>query len=112
MQEPGKSDFSGTIDPGVEGLLIGADTGLDLIASAGGGDEWQELSYLSLAGSTAAIRSLRQQCDSAAGAESSAQAAGRKPLAPLGILPGSYVSDSAPGPPPRFPAPFSDATAL
>src|SRR3546814_1084476 len=63
VQEPGKSDFSGPIDPGVEGLLIGADTGLDPIASADGGDEWQELSYLSLAGSTTAIRSLRQQCD-------------------------------------------------
>ncbi|PAL22411.1 hypothetical protein [Sphingopyxis sp. GW247-27LB] len=112
MQEPGKSDFSGTIDPGVEGLLIGADTGLDLIASAGGGDEWQELSYLSLAGSTAAIRSLRQQCDGAAGAESSAQAAGRKPLAPLGILPGYYVSESEPCAQPSFEALFYDGKRL
>src|SRR3546814_17120746 len=35
VQEPGKSDFRGPIDPGVEGLLIGADTGLDPIAKIG-----------------------------------------------------------------------------
>src|SRR3546814_8804340 len=80
VQEPGKSDFSGPIDPGVEGLLIGADTGLDPIASADGGDEWQERRYLSLAGSTAANRSRRPQCDRAAGAASSAPAAGRQPV--------------------------------
>ena len=62
VQEPGKPDLSGPLDPGVEQLLVGADTGLELMASTDGGDEWRDLNYMSLAGSTAAIRSLRQQC--------------------------------------------------
>ena len=58
----GKPDFSGTLDPATKALLTGADSDLAVYASTDGGDEWQEITYLSLAGSTAAIRSLERQC--------------------------------------------------
>lgn len=112
VQEPGKADLSGALDPGVETLLVGADSGLDLIASASGGDEWQALSYMNLGGSTAALRSLRQQCAAAAGAASSAQGAGQKPVAPLGILAGYYVSESESCAEPGFEAIFYDGRRL
>lgn len=108
VQEPGKADLSGPLDPGVELLLTGADTGLELIASKSGGDEWQQLDYMMLTGSTAAIRSLKQQCASAAGSAATTQAAGQKPAAPLGIVAGYYVLESEPCSNPGFEAIYYD----
>ncbi|WP_257550803.1 hypothetical protein [Sphingopyxis sp. DBS4] len=112
VQEPGKGDFSGTIDPVVESLLSGRDTDLSLIASSDGGDEWKDLSYVSLGGSTAAIRALVPQCASAAGAASGAQAAGQKPVAPLGIVSGYYVDETEPCSNPGFEALYYDGKRL
>lgn len=108
VQEPGKADLSGPLDPGVEVLLVGADTGLEMIVSRNGGDEWQRLDYMTLAGSTAAVRSLKQQCALAAGAAATTQAAGQKPVAPLGIMAGYYVLESEPCANPEFEAIFYD----
>lgn len=108
VQEPGKGDFSGTIDPVVESLLSGRDSDLSLIASSDGGDEWKDLSYVSLGGSTAAIRSLTQQCASAAGSAATTQASGQKPVAPLGIMAGYYVLETEPCSNPSFEAFYYD----
>src|SRR3546814_11647818 len=54
MLEPGKPDFSGALDPATQALLTGADPDLAVYASTAGGDEWAEITYLSLAGSNAA----------------------------------------------------------
>lgn len=92
--EPGKPDFSGMLDGPVHTLLTGRDSELTLLVSRDGGDEWQELPALSLGGSTAAIRSLEKQCASAAGTASTTTAAGKTPLAPLGIVAGYYVDEA------------------
>ena len=112
VQEPGKPDLSGPLDPGVEQLLVGADTGLELIASTDGGGEWRDLDYMSLAGSTAAIRSLRQQCANAAGASADQQSAGKKVAPPLGIVPGYYVLESESCAAPSFEAVYYDGRRL
>ncbi|WP_374525894.1 hypothetical protein [Sphingopyxis sp.] len=112
VQEPGKPDLSGPLDPGVEVLLEGADTGLELIASNSGGDEWRQLDYMTLAGSTAAIRSLKQQCAASAGSTAATQAAGQKPAAPLGIMAGYYVLESEACSNPEFEAIFYDGKRL
>ena len=88
MLEPGKPDFSGTLDPATKALLTGADTDLAVYASTDGGDEWREVTYLSLAGSTAAIRSLERQCPQAAAASSDAKS-GQSRAVPLPV--GYYV---------------------
>ena len=88
MLEPGKPDFSGTLDPATKALLTGADTDLAVYASIDGGDEWQEITYLSLAGSTAAIRSLDRQCPKAAAAATRVQP-GQSRVVPLPV--GYYV---------------------
>lgn len=93
VQEPGKPDFNGVIDEVVLDLLSGKDDGLSLIASADGGGEWQGLTYLSLGGSSAAIRSLKGQCTGVAGAAASQQSAGQQPVGPLNIVPGHYVTE-------------------
>jgi len=112
VQEPGKGDFSGPLDPAVESLLVGRDSELSLIASSDGGDEWKDLTAVSIGGSTAAIRSLRQQCASAAGSASTTQAAGQKPVAPLGIVAGYYVLESDSCSNPGFEAIYYDGKRL
>ena len=104
MLEPGKSDFSGRLDPSTRALLTGADSDLAVYASIDGGDEWREITYLSLAGSTGAIRSLERQCPQAAGA---ASAAGGKPgQSRIVPLPVGYYIDSRIG---TCAKPFADA---
>lgn len=66
-QEPGKPDWTGPLDPVLEMLLGGRDDGLSVLASTDGGEEWQDLAYFSLAGSTKALRSLQTQCAAAQG---------------------------------------------
>lgn len=112
VQEPGKPDLSGPLDPGVEQLLIGADTGLGLLASTDGGSEWRDMDYMSLAGSTAAIRSLRQQCAGAAGTSAGQQSAGKRTAPPLGIVPGYYVLESESCAAPSFEAVYYDGRRL
>lgn len=112
MLEPGKRDFSAPLAAPTEALLVGRDSELTLYASVDGGDEWQEISYLSLAGSTAAVRSLEKQCASAAGAASTAQAGAAAPLAPLGIVPGYYVDEHYPCSDPAIEAIFYDGKRL
>ena len=50
------------LPPAGRPLLIGADSDLAVYASTDGGDEWREITYLSLAGSTKAFRALERQC--------------------------------------------------
>lgn len=90
MLEPGKSDFSGALDPATRALLTGADSDLAVYVSVDGGEEWREITYLSLAGSTAAIRSLERQCPKAAAASSTAKP-GQSRVVPL---PTGYYIDS------------------
>lgn len=94
MQDPGRNEFSGEVDPVVLDLLAGKDEMLTLIASGDGGGEWQNLTPLSLGGSSAAIRSLKGQCSGVAGTASSQQASGQQPVGPLNIVPGHYVEES------------------
>lgn len=103
MLEPGKPDFSGTLDPATKALLTGADTDLAVYASTDGGGEWQEITYLSLAGSTAAIRSLERQCPRA-GAAASATTPGQSRAVPLPV---GYYVDMAIG---TCSKPFADGT--
>lgn len=101
MQEPGKPDFSGPLVPPLHALIGGRDTGLSLLVSTTNGDEWEELTYFSLGGSTAALRSLEKACAGAASGAAASQASTMTPVGPLGIVPGYYVDEfascSAPG---------------
>ena len=88
--ETAKPDFSGALDPVARGLLMGADSDLSLYASYDGGDEWIELTALSLAGSTAAIRTLEKQCPRGAAANAGGAAGpGQSRILPLPV--GYYV---------------------
>lgn len=88
MLEPGKPDFRGALDPATKAILTGADSDVAVYASVDGGDEWKEITYLSLAGSTAAIRSLENQCPQPAGA-SAAVKPGQSRVVPLPV--GYYI---------------------
>lgn len=90
------NEWSGPLVPPLQGLFYGRDTGLVLLSSVDGGDEWTTLTYLSNGGSTAALRSLEQACASAAGAQSAVQASGLQPVGTLGIVAGYYVDESQP----------------
>ena len=69
---------------------MGADSDLALYASYDGGDEWTELTALSLAGSTAAIRTLEKQCPrGAAVGAGGATSSGQSRVLPLPV--GYYV---------------------
>lgn len=76
--EPGKRDFSTSLPDPLRGMLAGRDESLGLLASIDGGDEWQELDYLSLAGSSGAIRALEAQCAGLPGSSAAGQPAGGK----------------------------------
>ncbi|UIP06873.1 hypothetical protein LY632_00285 [Erythrobacter sp. SDW2] len=93
MKEPGKPDWSGVMAPTLEGLMSGRDTEVKLMASLDGGGEWQELTWLSLGGSTAALRSITKACAGASSSVAAAQASSMQPVGPLGIVPGYYVSE-------------------
>jgi hypothetical protein len=75
-QVPGKAGWSGPLAPELEALLGGSDDGLTLLVSIDGGAEWQELAYVSLAGSTKALRSLQTQCPASKRPDPSIAAAG------------------------------------
>lgn len=94
MQDAGRNEFSAEVDPVVLELLAGKNDSLSLIASGDGGGEWQNLTPLSLGGSSAAIRSLKGQCTGVAGAAASQQAGGQQTVGPLNIVPGHYVEES------------------
>ncbi len=94
MKDPASTDYNGALDPPLQALLSGRDDGLQLLLSIDGGQEWQELTYLSTAGSTAATRSIEQFCAKQAGATSATQASGKSPVAPLGIVAGYYLDES------------------
>lgn len=102
MKEPGKPDWSGVLDPRVQSLLYGRDSELKLLASTDGGGEWQYMTWLSLGGSTAAMRSITQACAGAASQASAGQASGMQPVGPLGLVPGYYVSEYEPCNAPGF----------
>lgn len=101
-------DWNGVLVPPLHALLGGRDSDLMVLASLDGGQEWEMLTSLSTAGSTAALRSLDQACSAAAGSASSAQAAGQAPVAPLGIVAGYYVDEAASCSDPGFEAIFYD----
>lgn len=90
------NEWSGPLVPPLHALLSGRDEGLELLASVDGGQEWTVLTYLSNAGSTAALRTLESACASAAGAQATTEARGMQPVGPLGIVAGYYVAESEP----------------
>lgn len=112
IMSAGNGDWNGVLVPPLHALLGGRDSDLMLLASLDGGQEWAILTSLSTAGSTAALRSLDQACASAAGSASGAQAAGQAPVAPLGIVAGYYVDQTASCSDPGFEAIFYDGRRL
>lgn len=92
--EAGKRDYSEALPDVLRNMLAGRDDSLGLLASTDGGDEWQELEFLSLAGSSAAIRTLETQCGGVAGTTStSTDKVSAAALGPLGIAAGYYVDE-------------------
>lgn len=93
-QVAGNTGWSGPLAPDLEALLGGRDDGLTLLASVDDGAEWRELAYVSLAGSTKALRALQAQCPpsqpSLASAASPARAAAAQRI-PLAVGYYAYV---------------------
>lgn len=90
----GSTDYDGVLEPALESLLMGRDSGLEMLLSVDGGQEWQELTYLSTTGSTAATRSIGQFCAGQASGTAAKQASGHSPIAPLGIVAGYYLDEN------------------